>query len=333
MLANSCRAFIYRRYNLQPPSRMGGKDSPPPQYVSTPQQSPPTSWDLQCKLEQKSSSPPITYVPKSTSSVNLDMKLNRAPLHVQRRSVRRVVPEWPRSSVTPSPTSQSLVKQQEVQSSPTRSDGTASPIRLYMECIEPRTLSCAIVGDSAVGKTSLLMSYTTGKISDTHAPTIYDKFSTSVSVRGKRIGITLCDTSGQDDFAHLRPLCYPQLDAALICFSVVDTASYENVKSKWSKEIRRHCPGVPIILIGTQVDKREDSVFIKQLKSKGMRTVSRSEGNKLASLIKATSYVECSALQQLNVKNAFDEAIAASLELSSSSKKRTPQCVGGCTIL
>lgn len=137
----------------------------------------------------------------------------------------------------------------------------------------------------------------------------------------------------QDDFAHLRPLCYPQVDAALICFSVVDSASYENVKIKWSKEIKRHCPGVPIVLVGTQIDQRENSVVTKELRSRGMKVASRSDGIKLASLIKATTYVECSALQQLNVKNAFDEAIAAALELNSSSKKRTPQCVGGCTIL
>lgn len=136
----------------------------------------------------------------------------------------------------------------------------------------------------------------------------------------------------QDDFSHLRPLCYPQLDAVLICFSVVSSESYENVKTKWSKEMRRHCPGVPIILVGTQVDKRENSAVVKELKSRGLRTLSRSDGVKLASLIKATTYIECSSLKQLNVKNAFDEAIAAALELSSSSRKKSPQCVG-CTIL
>lgn len=146
--------------------------------------------------------------------------------------------------------------------------------------------------------------------------------------------MTLCDTSGQDDFAHLRPLCYPQLDAVLICYSVVDSASYENVKTLWSREIKRHCPGVPVVLVGTQVDMREDSATIKDLKSRGLRTLSRSDGVKLASLIKATAYVECSAVKKLNVKNAFDEAIAAGLELSSSSRRRTPKCVGQeCTIL
>lgn len=118
-----------------------------------------------------------------------------------------------------------------------------------------------------------------------------------------------------------------------MCFSVVDSASYENIKTKWSKEVRRHCPGVPIVLVGTQIDKREDSVITKKLKSRGLRTVSRSDGVKLASLIRATTYVECSALRQLNVKNAFDEAIAAALELGNGSRKKSPQCVGGCTIL
>lgn len=136
----------------------------------------------------------------------------------------------------------------------------------------------------------------------------------------------------QDEFTHFRPLCYPQLDAVIICFSVVDSASYENIKTKWCKEVRRHCPGVPIVLVGTQIDKREDSSFTKELKSRGLRTVSRSDGLKLASLIRATTYVECSALRQLNVKNAFDEAIAAALELGNGSRKKSPQCTG-CTIL
>lgn len=118
-----------------------------------------------------------------------------------------------------------------------------------------------------------------------------------------------------------------------MCFSVADSASYESIKSKWCKEVRRHCPGVPIILVGTQIDKREDPVITKELKSKGLRTVSRSDGIKLASLIRASTYVECSALRQLNVKNAFDEAIAAALELGNGSRKKSPQCVGGCTIL
>ena len=157
---------------------MGGNDSPLRYASTSPLQSLPKPWVTPNNLEQNAL-PPITYVPKSKSSVNLDMKINRAPIHGHRHSSRtRRVPDWPCNTVAPSTPSKLPVKPlQKEQSSPTRSDGTVSPIRLYMESIEPRTLSYAIVGDSAVGKTSLLLSYTTGKISDTHAPTIYDKFS------------------------------------------------------------------------------------------------------------------------------------------------------------
>ena len=162
---------------------MGGKDSPLLCTSTSPQQSLPKSWLMTSDVEQKPLSP-NTYVPKSMSSVNLDMKINRAPVHGHRHSSRsRRVPDWPCNTIAPSTPSKLPAKQlqqhelQEQQSSPTKSDGTVSPIRLYMESIEPRTLSYAIVGDSAVGKTSLLLSYTTGKISETHAPTIYDKFS------------------------------------------------------------------------------------------------------------------------------------------------------------
>lgn len=55
--------------------------------------------------------------------------------------------------------------------------GSYSPIRAYMDVIRPQTLKCAIVGDSGVGKTSMLMSYTVDKFPESHSPTIYDKFS------------------------------------------------------------------------------------------------------------------------------------------------------------
>ena len=136
----------------------------------------------------------------------------------------------------------------------------------------------------------------------------------------------------QDDFAHLRPLCYPQADVAIICFSVVDQASFESAKTKWVKELERYCPGVPVVVIGTQTDMRENPIVLKELKAQGIRPITKSEGNKFAAHISA-AYVECSALTQQNIKCAFDEAIATALELNTSSRKRTPHCHKPCTIL
>ena len=66
-------------------------------------------------------------------------------------------------------------------------------------------------------------------------------------------------STGQDDYDRLRPLSYPQTDVFLVCFNVTSPASFENVKEKWFPEVHHHCPGVPYLIVGTQIDLREDA--------------------------------------------------------------------------
>lgn len=68
--------------------------------------------------------------------------------------------------------------------------------------------------------------------SQEYVPTIFDNFSTNVSVNGEVINLGLWDTAGQEDYDRLRPLSYPQTNVFLICFSVVRPSSFENVKCK-----------------------------------------------------------------------------------------------------
>ena len=65
-------------------------------------------------------------------------------------------------------------------------------------------------------------------------------------------------STGQDEYDRLRPLSYPQTDVFLMCFSVTSPISFENVKDKWFPEVHHHCPGVPFLIVGTQIDLRED---------------------------------------------------------------------------
>lgn len=76
-----------------------------------------------------------------------------------------------------------------------------------------------------------------------------------------------------------------------------------------------HAPDVPIILLGTKADLRDDESMAKLLAAKGMRMVTAEEGQARAKEIGAVRYVECSALTQEGLKDAFDEAIRASLRL------------------
>lgn len=64
---------------------------------------------------------------------------------------------------------------------------------------------------------------------------------------------TLAVLPWQEDYNQLRPLSYPNTDVFLICFSVVNPASYHNVQEEWVPELKVCMPNVPYVLIGTQV--------------------------------------------------------------------------------
>jgi cell division control protein 42 len=117
----------------------------------------------------------------------------------------------------------------------------------------------------------------------------------------------LFDTAGQEDYDRLRPLSYPQTDVFLICFSVNSPASFENVKEKWLPEVRHHCPGVPCLIVGTQIDLRDDPAVIEKLAKQRQAPITAKQGEGLAKDLNAVKYVECSALTQRGLKNVFDE--------------------------
>lgn len=120
-------------------------------------------------------------------------------------------------------------------------------------------------------------------------------------------------TAGQEDYDRLRPLSYPGTNVFLICYSVVNPASYENVKQKWYPEVHHHASGVPIILIGTKIDLRDEPSVVEKLQEKGQRVLTDADGEELRKKVKAVKYCECSAKTQQGVKNVFDECIRAVL--------------------
>ncbi|XP_076337697.1 ras-related protein ced-10-like isoform X2 [Tachypleus tridentatus] len=154
-----------------------------------------------------------------------------------------------------------------------------------------RPIKVVVVGDGTVGKTCMLISYTTGSFPETeYVPTVFDNYAGNIECDGVRASLTLWDTAGQEDYERLRPLSYPGTDVFLLCFSVDKQASYDNIITKWHPEIRHHCPQTPYVLVGTKTDLRNS----KDL-PEGIQLVSKNMGRKMATKIKAEKYVECSA--------------------------------------
>lgn len=148
-----------------------------------------------------------------------------------------------------------------------------------------------LLGDGAVGKTCMLISYTTNNFPQDYIPTVFDNYSTNVMVDTRQITLGLWDTAGQEDYDRLRPLSYPSTDVFLICFSVDTMTSFENVKTKWYQEIQHHAPGVPFILVGTKIDVRAEG--------KGENFVTKQMGEQLKEELKVRKLANFNVCQDM----------------------------------
>ncbi len=169
-----------------------------------------------------------------------------------------------------------------------------------------------VVGDGAVGKSCLLISYTTNAFPGEYVPTVFDNYSANIMVDGRPINLGLWDTAGQEDYDRLRPLSYPQTDVFIIAFSVVSPTSFQNVSSKWLPELRHHCPEARIVLMGLKCDLRQNA---------GAKQVSKEEAEAFVKRENLFSYQECSALTSFRLKDSFDCVIRAGLSMNPSSGK------------
>ena len=153
---------------------MGGKDTPPPCVSSSPMQTRGFPTDKSRSFSTSSAASSSYSLTSSTSS-------STSPSHQQPAPIRYVPPCKTRVNLKlqcpPAPHSPSAARVADRGESADAKDGSFSPIRAYIDCLTPQSLKCALVGDSGVGKTSMLVSYVVDKFPETHSPTIYDKFS------------------------------------------------------------------------------------------------------------------------------------------------------------
>ena len=193
-------------------------------------------------------------------------------------------------------------------------------------------IKCVVVGDGAVGKTCLLISFTTNAFPGEYIPTVFDNYSANVMAEGlPPVNLQLWDTAGQEDYKKLRPLSYPQTDVFLLCFSLVNPTSLENIENMWVKEIQEFCPDKPFILVGLKSDLRDEfDSRADELRAKQMEPVPRAKGEEMAKKIHACCYIECSALKAKNLTEVFDNAVRFAIHPPEAQPAQQQQSSGGC---
>jgi len=117
-----------------------------------------------------------------------------------------------------------------------------------------------VIGDGAVGKTSLIKKYTQGSFQKEYISTLGTQFSKYEEViDGDKVELYLWDIAGQDSFQALRQRFYTGSSGAIIVFSHApeQSESYNHV-NKWLSDLKKHCGNIPIVLFGNKVDLIDD---------------------------------------------------------------------------
>ncbi|KAL8158521.1 hypothetical protein V2J09_000058 [Rumex salicifolius] len=154
-----------------------------------------------------------------------------------------------------------------------------------------------LIGDSGVGKSNLLSRFTRNEFSLESKSTIGVEFATrSIHVDDKVVKAQIWDTAGQERYRAITSAYYRGAVGALLVYDVTRQVTFENIE-RWLKELRDHTDSsIVIMLVGNKADLRH------------LRAVSTEDATTFAENEK-TFFMETSALESLNVENAFTEVL------------------------
>ncbi|KAG8958706.1 Rho GTPase [Tulasnella sp. 419] len=117
---------------------------------------------------------------------------------------------------------------------------------------KPIPRKIVVCGDGAVGKTSLCNVFTRGTFIQVYEPTVFENYVQDIEIDEQTVEMSIWDTAGQEEFDRLRSLSYAETHVVMLCFSVDNPTSLENIEGKWVDEVLEYCPGVKVSAIITQ---------------------------------------------------------------------------------
>ncbi|XP_006652204.1 ras-related protein RABC1-like [Oryza brachyantha] len=163
-----------------------------------------------------------------------------------------------------------------------------------------------LIGDSGVGKSSLLLRFTADSFEDL-SPTIGVDFKVKmVNAGGKKLKLAIWDTAGQERFRTLTSSYYRGAQGIIMVYDVTRRETFTNLSDIWAKEIDLYSTNQDCIkmLVGNKVDKESE------------RAVTKKEGIEFAREY-GCLFLECSAKTKVNVEQCFEELVLKILDTPS----------------
>jgi small GTP-binding protein len=149
-----------------------------------------------------------------------------------------------------------------------------------------------LIGDGAVGKTSLVRRYMEGKFEINYLPTIGTQIYTkTIGLAGRKIKLVIWDISGQPAFTSVRSDYYRGARGVILAFDLTRLETYEHLNG-WINETKKHTTNPHIVVVGSKSDLELQ------------RKVKQGAGEAYASEIHAP-YIEASAKEGKNVEKVF----------------------------
>ena len=157
-------------------------------------------------------------------------------------------------------------------------------------------LKFIIIGDAAVGKSNLLVRYTSGQFKEEYQLTIGVEFgSNNVIIGDNTYRIQIWDTAGQENFRSITRSYYKNTACAIIVYEISNKKSFENISS-WIEECKNTAPkSILMVLVGNKCDLDN-------------REVTEEEGREFAEK-NGMIFFETSAKTGKNVEELFKESV------------------------
>lgn len=158
-----------------------------------------------------------------------------------------------------------------------------------------------ILGDAAVGKTSLINQFVEKSFKEDYKPTLGANIirkDVMVNKINARVRLIMWDLAGQEKYNVIRSMYFQGCVGALLVYDVTRQGTFETIESKWLKDFKKYVKKEgAYVLIGNKIDLGQE------------RVVSTEEGGKLAKSIEASDYIETSAKIGENVEIAFQNLV------------------------